>query len=66
MQSPIPDQDIYECSRRLLEAYGADAAKEARSRRTRMLEEDDFEGYLVWSRVERVLSDLMSEPDTAI
>lgn len=55
---PISQHDIEDCCRRLLEAYGAAALTEVRSRRDRLLAGDDPEGFLVWWRIERAMGEL--------
>lgn len=47
--------------RRFFEVYGRSAGREARRRRDRLLGGDDFEGYLVWSRVVSTMDGLAEE-----
>ena len=64
MEPSISDAEIFACCCKLMESYGSRARSEARVRRDRLLADDDFEGYLVWSRIESKIGRLSAPGST--
>ena len=51
----IAETEILALCRRFLDVHGARAEPEACRRRDRLLADDDFEGFLVWSRIVKTI-----------
>lgn len=61
MSQKVADAEILACCRKLLQTYGPAARGEARCRRDRLLADDDFEGYLIWARIESTIGNLSGQ-----
>lgn len=51
----ISDAEILALCRRFLDFHGNRAEREACARRDRLLADDDFEGFLIWSRIAKTI-----------
>jgi hypothetical protein len=51
-------RDIYRSAKLLVDQFGADAAVEAAMHADAMLERGDMEGFAVWKRIVRAISEI--------
>ena len=59
----LPDFDIWRAANLLIEQHGEDAERVAMRRVEDMNEENDLEGFMVWSRIRRAVATLQERPE---